>query len=121
MQVLAWDEGQLRSLQEYADQHPLTVQDVLSGKVPPAGDSPEYVRILGGGRLVYCIELGQPIGPCRHLSLSLPGGGLPDPVAVIELGKELGFRPFLEDGMVWTETLPNGLEAINWLQMRDQA
>lgn len=118
--VFLWTEDQIRTLREYAEQHPITVQDVLTGKVPPAGDCPGYVLNLQGGRLVFCIELGQPIGPCRHLSISLEGGGLPAPEAVVVLGEELGFRPFLTDGMVWPETFPNGLEAINWLQMRDQ-
>ena len=92
--------------------------DVISGKTPPAGDRPGHVLNLEGGmKLVYSIELDQPWGVCRHLSVSVDAPGKwPNPEGVRLMGQALGFRPSFDDGTVWQD---HENEAVNWVQVRD--
>lgn len=116
MRAIVWAQDQVRVLREYAEAHPMKAKDVIEGRTPPAGDIPGHVLNLDGGvRLVYSIESDQPMGPCRHLSISVDTpGSWPNPTAVLALGRELGFRPNLADGSFW---LDEANEAVNWVQV----
>ena len=118
LRAIVWTEPQIATLRKYAEDHPMSVKAVMAGECPCAGDIPGHTLDLGGGvKVVYSIESDQPAGPCRHLSLSVSGSGKwPNPVVVQLLGKELGFRPDLQDGDVWQD---EENEAVNWVQLKD--
>jgi hypothetical protein len=69
--------------------------------------------------VTYSIELQpEPLGRCRHMSLSIttPGAQLPHPVAVWEVATLLGFWGELcECDSIYPETLTQG-NAINLVQ-----
>jgi hypothetical protein len=118
MRIVVWTDEQMATLREYAEAHPQKVGDVFAGFAPPAGDIPDHVLQLAGGmRIVFSIELGQPMGPCRHLSVSVDGPGKwPSPEAVGLIGAALGFRPTFGGGRLWQD---HENEAVNWVQVRD--
>jgi len=118
LRIVTWTDEQIRTLREYGDTHPTEAMKILSGMSPPAGDIPGYVLNLKGGmRVVYSIEIDQPSGVCRHLSMSVDAAGqLPNPEAVLVLAGELGFRPDYNDGAVWVD---EKTQSVNWVQQRE--
>lgn len=90
------------------------------------GDDPNYICYIEQGyRIVYSIEQ-QPIGWCRHLSVSVDDTNkLPHPAAIELLMEEFGFRCKLKECLnTWIEEnvlLPTGIavNAINILQVYD--
>lgn len=101
------DDEKLRALRSYAENHPVTFQEmqrIIEGEVPPVGDRDGYTCFLDYGfKLVYSIEEH----PCktggtlwgRHMSVSLDeptGTRVPSIIAVELLCKALGFKPLKE-------------------------
>ena len=105
------------ALRDYAESHPTKAMDVLNGVDPPAGGIPGHVLCLDNGvRVVFSIELDQPCGVCRHLSVSVAEPGQwPSPALVLGIALELGFRGSFLDGLVWRDEE----EVINWVQAKD--
>jgi hypothetical protein len=118
-QILVVDQRmreRLRALQEYAKENIITADRLklmVEGKVRPIGDNENFsVYIPLGYRAVFSIE-EQPIGLCRHLSISVARHAkLPNPQAVEEVMKYLGFIGGVTKCQVWIE---NKI-AINVLQ-----
>lgn len=77
MRVLVIDDfskARIKRLREYAENNPLTTQDVLDtidGKKGPIGDDPNHVvHLFDNFRIVYSVEQ-QPEGTFKHISVSL--------------------------------------------------
>lgn len=68
--------------------------------------------------VTFSIEFGHPVGPCRHLSMSVQREGrIPHPAAVWMVAKEFGFWGVIEDcEAVWNEELKSHGVAINVVQ-----
>ncbi len=67
----------------------------------------------------YSIEIGHPIGTCRHLSLSVQKEGrIPHPQALLMVAREFGFKAeSLNDFIgIWHEDLKGHGQAINVVQ-----
>ena len=96
------------------------LQRTIAGEEKPVGDNPDFACVIPVGyRCVYSLE-EQPLGVCRHLSISVLGeGGAPNEAAVEMLATEFGFRGGLEDmAHVWTEPVSAGKIAVNLLQAK---
>lgn len=73
-----WDVEQLISLKEYAQKDPYDEEDMrllMKGQGDIPGDHPEFSRVILNDtcRVVFTNEW-QPIGLCRHASLSFKKG-----------------------------------------------
>jgi hypothetical protein len=67
--------------------------------------------------VTFTCETGQPIGPCRHLSMSsLRQGHRPSRDAVWKVAEELGFVGGLDRCTVWEYEIGHGNVAINVIQ-----
>jgi hypothetical protein len=77
----------------------------------------ENVEIALGYRAAISFE-EQPVGLCRHLSISVDAPGLlPSPESVVMIAEAFGFRgPILNASMFWVEEFEPGREAINLVQ-----
>jgi hypothetical protein len=65
------------------------------------------------------IDVGNPIGPCRHMSMSVRRlGRVPTPPAVEMVARELGFvGGVLDYHRVWTERMRDGGKAVHIVQV----
>jgi hypothetical protein len=117
-EILAEAEAIVR----YATAHPVTIRKVVrmaSKSEPPVGDSKEHVLMVQVGyRCVFSIE-EQPVGKCRHLSVSVPEKGkAPNERAVLEVMKLFGFKAtkFGPEVMAWLEDIAEDFKAVNVLE-----
>lgn len=82
----------------------------------------QSVDIPMGYGVTFSIEVGHPLGACRHLSVYINDAPdkLPHPAAVWAIAKELGFWGEIEqcDG-IWPEKLRQG-QSINLVQRMEQ-
>lgn len=107
----------------YAEAHRYSIHDVfkmMAGRdsMPPPGDDPGHVcNIPVDFRCVFSIEQ-QPMGWCRHLSISVSGeGNNPHPAAVFVIAQAFGFGmdPW-KSSHVQAEKIPVDRLAINVIQ-----
>lgn len=70
----------------HAEAHPYHPRP---GSTPP-GDDPNFVAKLGTYRAVFTITHSDRM-VFRHLSISVPGKGFPNPLAVMLIGELFGF------------------------------
>lgn len=114
--------ARIKAAVAYADAHRVTFETLLHirvGLARPPGDDPRFVTMIPFGyRCVFTIEK-QPMGWCRHLSVSVPNGrGLcPNPLAVDEIMKHFGFRPTPSEHKMWLEKEQS---AVNLLETLEQ-
>ena len=105
----------------YAAEHPLDTKTMHRAIVHPEmaiGNNQKHGCIVKiGYRCVYSIE-DQPMGKCRHLSVSVLGSGTaPNEAAVEMLMKEFGFTCSLTNcDSMWIEEIEDGKIAINIMQ-----
>lgn len=71
--------------------------------VPPPGDDPNFAGMFDTFRVVFSITHSN-VKLFRHISISVPGGKLPNPVAAYTLAELFGFTGW--DGK--TITAPDG-------------
>ena len=114
MRILQIDESTRQDIQKaiaYAESHKFTTLDIkriINGQGKPAGDDPGFVtHIHDGYRVVYSLE-EQPIGWCKHISISVEAlGKYPHELAVKEILKEFGMDSNFEDSenvlQMWLE------------------
>lgn len=105
----------------YAEDHRLTLDRIkeLNNKKVAVGDTdPGYLcEVPGGYRICFSIEQ-QPVGWCRHISISVDTPGmLPNIHAVDLLLNEFGFRGSIATGGVMKYV--EGQTAINVLELAD--
>lgn len=110
----------LRSLKEYAEANPMSMDDLLdiiNGDIGNAGNFAEFTRhIPFGYRVVYSIEQQIP-GDIRHLSVSCQKQA-PSPEAVELIMKEMGFEENSTGyTKTFTEDIGEGKIAINVVQL----
>lgn len=98
--------AEIKRVMDFADKHRDPIANLharISGALPPIGDNPNFVCTLPVGfRIVYSIEQ-QPIGWCRHISVSVDGAKLPNPMAVRMIADEFGFGPMEHWDNIWVE------------------
>jgi hypothetical protein len=131
MRLLIIDKDAIEAIQKvvsYAEAHKSSIdqlKEAMAGERLPAGDDPGHVCFFNNGiRVVYSIE-DQPMGMCRHLSVSVEASGTykyPSEEAVTMIMTEFGFKYPLKDSKIWIEEdvlTPGGLNvtAINVLQL----
>ena len=103
----------IKSLVEHAEAHRVSRRMITRAVEDPkyaiGNDASYSVIIPMGYRCVFSIE-DQPIGWCRHLSVSVenpdPETPLPSPESIVVLMREFGFRGSLVGtlvGRVWIE------------------
>ena len=100
---------------EFAKSHPITLKQ-LEEKSITVGNIKEHVCTLPMSfRVVFSFE-NQPIGWCRHISISVPDKNkLPSHQAVSMIINEFGFPKDINDqDNVWVETdcTPNAINVI---------
>lgn len=102
------DRDAIKKLIAYAESHTFSLKDLKAMKslaVPPPGDDPNFRADIGEFRCVFTVE-EQPIGMCRHLSVSVQGEA-PDPAAVLLFMEEFGFYSNLNNASgIWLESIP---------------
>lgn len=96
----------IKMLMCYAQSHVLflpMMEKTLKGEQAPVGDNPDYVIYIHEGyRIVFSIET-QPIGMCKHLSISVRGT-YPHPTAVEQIMQEFGMGNKIGEVLnVWIE------------------
>jgi hypothetical protein len=65
----------------------------------------------------FSIETGHPVGPCRHMSMSINRRGrAPNEHAVWMVAEMLGFVGGLDRCVVWLEDIGRGDKAVNIAQ-----
>lgn len=123
----AREESLLSNLREIASKHPVLI-DVLVKEISQPAVKKKHMRQMARQTIVipvhysvtYSIELGHPIGACRHMSMSSGAAGrVPTPQAVNMVAEKLGFVGGAEMCTVWMEDLerPEGKQqAVNLVQ-----
>lgn len=101
------EKEKLAVLRKYAEDHPYSASDMLdlmNGEIKAAGNQKEFqCEIPVGFKIVFTIE-GQPPGPARHLSISVPEKGrFPSPEACEWVMEMLGFKNKFNGCRVWIE------------------
>ena len=115
----------IRQCAAYAEAHPLTMRDISKAQQTGLriGDDPHFrVDIPMGFIACYSIE-EQPIGRCRHQSISvIHQGRVVNTEAAWMLAAEFGFWGKLCDVSVipWFEDLPDGRQALNLMQLHER-
>jgi hypothetical protein len=116
---------QIKALVELAEANPVQVRDLLERLQVPeqkrqhmAQMTRQTIEVPLAFLVTYSIEHGHPVGPCRHLSMSIAREGrVPSPEAVWMIAKEFGFWGELKDcSAIWPEDLQGHGKAINIVQ-----
>lgn len=111
----------LKKLVAKAAERPTTYDECLRlSKIGPDKENPLNndltVTIPNGYRVTYTEEYQRPDVRCRHMSVSVedgkPGTG-PNPHAVVEICKMIGFKNQLQECAVYVGTLKDGRLVIN--------
>lgn len=113
---------QIKELIEFAEENPLTMDDLLdikNGAEPAPGDRKGYsFGTSTGFKIVYTIEKQVP-GDCRHLSVSVDkDNAFPNPEAVQELMSLFGFKGKFKDCNVFLEKYAENRGAVNIVQLK---
>lgn len=118
------EETKFAALKNYAASHVIDMAEVMpmiqtkKGKRKHLERMNKYTIALPFGFTVtYSVEIGHPIGSCRHLSMaSAVPRRVPSPQAVWMVAEYFDFKGGLEACTVWPEELGDGGTAINVVQ-----
>lgn len=119
-QIAALDE-----LRGKAAAAPVDVRELRARISTPEGKAAHGAQMAAqsiglpvGFLVTFSIEHGHPIGPCRHMSISLRGeqGRVPSPDAVWMVAEHLGFAGGLDVCRLWPEELQGHGTAVNVMQ-----
>ena len=131
--IIGQDElAHIAALKDLAASQPvtLTAMRVLAKGFDPADPASKKgkprlpqgftMEIPMGYTATYTVE-EQPMGLCRHLSVSVPNEKMPNPAAVQEIMSLFGFETVLGTKMktstaIWEEKYAPGFNAINILE-----
>jgi hypothetical protein len=117
----------LVALKAHAEAHPTpleVLQALKDGMPTPEELNKDFaIDIPVGIRVVFTMEQ-QPIGLCKHMSMSVAlEGRLPSPIAVMLVMEHLGFvvplKSLIGLGLVWEEAPGRGVVAINVVEPVD--
>lgn len=124
----------LSEIAKLAEENPVDMPALMESIKTPTGKhqhmrqmTAQTMEIPFGYMVTYSIETGQPVGDCRHMSMSVDNpNNMPHPVALWEIAKLLGFWGELSDvdGM-YPEKLFRGVDeamglAINIIQRKQR-
>jgi hypothetical protein len=114
------EKNEINKVIDFAKKHPITQQQLTTTIV---GDIPDYVcSITEGFRIVFSFE-HQPVGWCRHISISVSDPNkLPSILAVEMIIKEFGFSDNISDQEnVWIENeiLPNAINVVSKIKTEE--
>ena len=124
MRVLAINESvkaEIKQVIANAEQHRYDLammRKLISGDLPPAGDHARHVTIIPDGyRVVFSIE-EQPIGWCRHHSVSVDKKGkYPTPQAVELIMQEFGMGNDIYNSLkVWMEKEGEAINVVTKME-----
>ena len=113
------ERAQIKKVLAHADVHRASIHDLIAivkGNREPPGNDPAFtVHLPVGYKVVFTIEQ-QPIGWCRHLSVSVATAGCyPATEAVEALAEAFGFRHKLKDQQ-WSIGLEKSVQAVNIIE-----
>jgi hypothetical protein len=124
--LLIGDEqrAELCALRERANAAPVDVRTLVERIATPAGReqhrdhmTAQTVAIPMAYLVTFSVEIGHPIGTCRHLSMSVQREGrVPNEYAVWMVAEALGFVGGLELCTCWLEDLEGHGKAVNVVQ-----
>lgn len=125
MRILIIDDAtkkEIKRVVDFAEANPYSLDDLFDIKNKQkkcAGDSKDYTAYIPVGyKMVFSIE-HQPKGAVRHLSVSVDKKGkMPNPEAVKEIMKEVGFFNQLENCLVDFEEFSPGYHAVNVIEYK---
>jgi len=118
------ERASIRRVVEHAERNVVSrkrLEDMIAGRASAPGDTSEFTCVIPVGyRCVYSIE-EQPMGVCRHLSISVLGEGVaPSEAAVDMLAAEFGFRGGVKAmNQAWMENIAKNKFAINLVQTKN--
>jgi hypothetical protein len=123
LMIGAEEHAALDALKRLAAEHPVDVRALTVALALPgvkaahmAQMTRQSVHLPADFLVTLSIETGQPVGTCRHMSMSVGHPDrLPSPHAVWLVAEVLGFWGSLADCAVWEEALTQGA-AINLVQ-----
>jgi hypothetical protein len=94
--------------------------DAVPGAVRD-GNARQTIALPIGFSVTYTLER-QPIGLCRHLSVSVDKRGhVPSPEAVTMILEAFGMSPWEEALNIWVENFGRGEKAINVIELSAEA
>jgi hypothetical protein len=123
----AEQKAALVALRELAAKHPVDIR-ALSVLLKSTKGKKAHMKQMNSQTIAIpmnyfvtlSVELNQPPGTCRHLSVSSGRLGMvPSPEAVEMIAAELGFEGGLKNCAVWMEDLSDGGAAVNVVQPVD--
>lgn len=117
----------LRRLREKAAERPVDVPGVMETIKTAGGRDRHQARmndltiVIPGPwafMVTFSIDVGQPVGTCRHMSMSIDRKGrMPNQHAVWMVAEILGFVGGIKSCSVWFENLDNDrIRALNLVQ-----
>ena len=118
------EEAKFAALSKYANEHTIYMPDVMKLIATKAGERKHLDRMSDytislpfGYTVTFDIEIGHPIGTCRHLSVAAPlKGRVPSPPAVWMIAEYFGFKGGYSNCRVWDEDIDDGRITINVVQ-----
>lgn len=118
-------EAELQRVRELAATRPVDVLTLMAklqtedGIAAHRQQMGEQTVVISGSfefLVTFSIE-NQPVGPCRHMSMSIRRDGrIPHPAALLMVAPLLGFAGDFHDWSVWAEELSDGGTAVNIVQ-----
>ena len=114
----------LNELRERASAAPVDARALIARIDTPEGKAAHRAQMTAqsiglpiGFLVTFSIEHGHPIGPCRHMSMSVEDKDrVPHPAAVWAVAELLGFAGGLHACKTWPELLQGHGLAINVVQ-----
>ncbi|MBT8490687.1 MAG: hypothetical protein KJN62_06545 [Deltaproteobacteria bacterium] len=111
------ERAAIKNLMFYAENNKISykkMKKIMSGKLPPAGDNPNFSIVIPlDYRIVFTIER-QPLWWAKHLSISVPEKGkYPSVEAVDMICQEFGIDNFNRIGWSGKVYYEEEIEAVN--------
>lgn len=114
----------LDNLRKLANEHPVDMRTLPQRLETPDGKAAhmtqmtaQSIRLPVDFLVTFSIEIGHPIGTCRHMSMSVrKQGRVPNPLAAWMVAEQLGFVGGLESCNHWLEDLQGHGQAVNVVQ-----
>ncbi|MES2712010.1 MAG: hypothetical protein V4653_10540 [Pseudomonadota bacterium] len=122
--VGAAERAQLQELRERAAAAPVDMPRLVEWIKTDGGKrqhlaqmNRQSIPLPFGFMVTLSIEVGHPVGTCRHMSMSvLKDGRVPHPEALWMVAEQLGFIGSLHQCQAWIEDLSDGGKAVNIVQ-----
>jgi hypothetical protein len=118
------EKAALAVLRDLAIANPVDIRAVIESIKTPAGKAAhmramtaQSIEIPANFLVTFSVELGHPVGTCRHMSMSVgKASRVPNPHALWLVAQELGFTDGLDYCTHWLEELQGHGTAVNVVQ-----